>query len=160
MSTHLDSDGRARMVDISEKSATARVAVAAGRLDATAAIVQAIRDNALAKGDALAVARVAAIMAVKNTSRVIPLCHDIAVASCQVDFDMGETTVDVRCRVQSTGPTGVEMEALHGVAVALLTLYDMAKSMDKGMVVRDIRLLSKSGGKSGDYVAPAPGPEA
>ncbi|MCC8165407.1 MAG: cyclic pyranopterin monophosphate synthase MoaC [Planctomycetes bacterium] len=156
MSTHLDSAGRARMVDIGNKAPTARAAVAAGRLDATAAIVQAIRDNSLAKGDALAVARVAAIMAVKNTSRVIPLCHDIAVSSCQVDFDLGDTAVDVRCRVQSTGSTGVEMEALHGVAVALLTLYDMAKSMDKGMVIRDIRLLSKSGGKSGDYTAPEP----
>ncbi|MCC8107784.1 MAG: cyclic pyranopterin monophosphate synthase MoaC [Planctomycetes bacterium] len=154
MSSHLDSDGRARMVDVSGKAATARTAVAAGRLEATAAIVRAVRDNALAKGDALAVARVAAIMAVKNTSRVIPLCHDIAVASCQVEFDLGESVIDVRCRVTSTGLTGVEMEALHGVAVALLTLYDMAKSMDKGMVVRDIRLLSKSGGKSGDYAAP------
>lgn len=154
MSSHLDDAGKAIMVDVSGKEETGRSALAEGELVASAEAVRAIRDNTLRKGDALAVARVAAIMAVKNTPRVIPLCHDIPVTACDVDFEMGETRVRATCRVACRARTGAEIEALHGVAVALLTLYDMAKSIDKGMEIQGIRLLAKTGGKSGDYAAP------
>lgn len=139
------------MVDISDKAETDRVAVAEGRLVASAAVLAAIRDNGLKKGDALATARVAGFMAVKNTSRTIPLCHDIPITGCEVAFELEDGGIRAVCRVACRARTGAEMEALSGVAAALLTLYDMCKSVDKAMEIRDVRLLAKSGGKSGDY---------
>ncbi len=155
MSTHLDAAGNAIMVDIAQKSPTRRLAVAEGYLSAAQEAVRAIRDNSLMKGDALAVSRVAGIMAAKNTSRTIPLCHDIPLSSCTVDFEVGETEIRVVCSVACTAGTGAEMEALSGVTTALLTLYDMAKAIDRGMTLGRIRLLHKSGGKSGEYHADA-----
>lgn len=151
MSSHLDDQGRARMVDVTPKEETVRTAGAEGTLLASAAAVEAIRANALSKGDAVAVARVAGIMAAKNTSRTIPLCHDIPLGSCGVEFEFGESSIRVVCSVSCRARTGAEMEALHGVSVALLTLYDMAKSIDRGMEISGVRLLSKTGGKSGDF---------
>lgn len=141
------------MVDVTGKSETARTASAEGFLRASETVAAAIRDNTLRKGDALATARIAGIMAAKNTSRTIPLCHDVPLESCTVDFEVAGDSVRVVCKVACTAKTGVEMEALHGAAVSLLTLYDMAKSIDKGIVVSGIRLLTKTGGKSGDFVA-------
>lgn len=141
------------MVDVSTKEPSNREAVAEGMLFAPAEVIAAIHDNSLKKGDALAVARVAAIMAIKNTSRVIPLCHDIAINGCEVAFSLEEKGIRTTCRVTCRDRTGAEMEALHGVSVALLTLYDMGKSIAKDMEIGAIRLLAKSGGKSGDYRA-------
>lgn len=152
MSSHLDAAGRAVMVDVGAKTETARTAMAEGALVATPEVVAAIRSNTLKKGDALSVARVAGIMAAKNTPRTIPLCHDIPLAACRIDFDLGYDSIRVVCDVSCVAKTGAEMEALSGVAAALLTLYDMAKSMEKGMEITGIRLLRKTGGKSGDYV--------
>lgn len=152
MSSHLDASGKAVMVDITEKTETARTAMAEGFLVASEAALAAIRENSLKKGDALSVARVAGIMAAKNTSRVIPLCHDIPLTSCEVTFEFGGDRVRAVCRVACAARTGAEMEALNAVAVALLTLYDMAKSVDKAMEITDIRLLAKTGGTSGDFV--------
>lgn len=158
MSSHLDASGRAVMIDVTDKAETARTASAEGVLSASEAVVRAIRENTLHKGDALAVARVAGIMAAKNTSRAVPLCHDIPLGSCDIEFELGRETIRVVCRVVCRARTGAEMEALHGVAVALLALYDMAKSVDKGMEITRVRLLTKTGGKSGDFSRPdAPG---
>ena len=152
MSSHLDSEGKAIMVDVTAKGETVRTASAEGRLCATEAVVSAIRDNTLKKGDALAVARVAGIMAAKNTSRVIPLCHDIPLGSCTIDFELSDKEIRVLSRVACQARTGAEMEVLSAVSTALLTLYDMAKSIDKGMEITGVRLVSKTGGKSGDFV--------
>lgn len=152
MSSHLDAHGKAIMVDITEKNETARTATAEGVLIASETVLNAIRENSLNKGDALAVARVAGIMAVKNTARVIPLCHDIPISACDIEFDLGRDRLRAVCRVACRAKTGAEMEALNGVAAALLTIYDMAKSLDKGMEIAAVRLMSKTGGKSGDFV--------
>lgn len=151
MSSHLDPSGKAIMIDVTAKQETARTALAEGFLRATESVVTAIRENSLKKGDALAVARVAGIMAAKNTSRTIPLCHDIPLGSCTIDFELFQDTIRVVCAVRCEAKTGAEMEALHGITISLLTLYDMAKSIDKGMEITDVRLLAKSGGKSGDF---------
>lgn len=151
MSSHLDAAGKAVMVDVTAKTETSRTASAEGTLLASEAAVAAIRDNALKKGDALSVARVAGIMAAKNTSRVIPLCHDIPLGSCTIDFELGRGSIRAVCRVACLARTGAEMEALNGVSASLLTLYDMAKSIDRGMEITGIRLLTKTGGKSGDF---------
>ncbi|MDE2333838.1 MAG: cyclic pyranopterin monophosphate synthase MoaC [Rhodospirillales bacterium] len=149
--THLDAAGKARMVDVGDKAPTRRVAVAAGRvamLPQTAALLVA---GAAAKGDVLAVARVAGIMAAKRTSELIPLCHPLALSSVRVDFTAGEDGVEIEATVATTGPTGVEMEALTAVSVAALTIYDMLKAVDRGMRIEAIRLREKSGGRSGEY---------
>lgn len=151
--THLDETGAARMVDVSAKPATAREAVATGRIAMSAGAAAAIRDGATRKGDVLAVARVAGIMAAKRTSELIPLCHPLPLAAVEIDLATDATGVTVTATARTTGPTGVEMEALTAVSVALLTLYDMAKALDRGMIIGDIRLLAKSGGKSGDWRA-------
>jgi cyclic pyranopterin phosphate synthase len=151
--THLDETGAARMVDVSAKADTARVAVAEGRIEMSPEALSTIRDGTTKKGDVLAVARVAGIMAAKRTSDLIPLCHPIALSSVTVDFALGDTAITATATARTTGPTGVEMEALTAVSVALLTLYDMAKAMDRGMRIEGVRLLSKSGGKSGDWTA-------
>jgi cyclic pyranopterin phosphate synthase len=149
--THLDARGRAQMVDVSEKAETVRRAVAQGRVLLAPATVSLLRDNAVPKGDALAVARIAGIMAAKRTSDLIPLCHPLPVTKVTVNLEITDAGVEILAEVRVTGKTGVEMEALTAVSVAALTLYDMVKAVDKGAVITDIRLEEKSGGKSGDY---------
>ena len=152
--THLDDSGAARMVDVSAKAATMREAVAGGRIDMSAEAVRAIADGLVKKGDVLATARIAGIMAAKKTAEIIPLCHPLALSSVEVDLTLDEKGVAVRATARLNGQTGVEMEALTAASAALLTVYDMAKAIDKAMVIGDIRLLSKTGGKSGDWRAP------
>ena len=151
--THLDSHGNAIMVDVSEKDITARVAVAKGEIQVGKPAFDTIAGGTARKGDVLGVARVAGIMAVKQTSHLIPLCHPLLITKCTVDFNLQEETsvVEAICTVKVNGKTGVEMEALTGASVALLTIYDMCKAIDKGMVIKNVHLVSKSGGKSGDF---------
>jgi cyclic pyranopterin monophosphate synthase len=151
--THLDDAGAAHMVDVGAKATTSREAIAEGRISMTADALSAIRDGTAKKGDVLAVARVAGIMAAKKTSDLIPLCHPIALSSATVDFDFEDKGIRVTATARTSGQTGVEMEALTAASVALLTLYDMAKALDKGMILSGIRLLAKSGGRSGDWRA-------
>ncbi|MBV9841129.1 MAG: cyclic pyranopterin monophosphate synthase MoaC [Sphingomonadaceae bacterium] len=151
--THLDEAGAARMVDVSAKPATAREATAAGRIAMSAAAAAAIRDGAIAKGDVLAVARVAGIMAAKRTAELIPLCHPLPIAGVTLDLAVEADGVAATATVRTTHSTGVEMEALTAVSVALLTVYDMAKSLDRGMTIAGVRLVAKSGGRSGDWRA-------
>ena len=153
--THLDEAGAAHMVDVSAKDVTRREARAAGHIAMSAEALTAIREGALAKGDALAVARIAGIMAAKRTSDLIPLCHPLPLSKVTIDLALGEAGVDCTATVVTTGQTGVEMEALTAVSTALLTLYDMAKALDRGMTIGPIRLLAKSGGRSGDWRAEA-----
>ncbi|MFV0635634.1 cyclic pyranopterin monophosphate synthase MoaC [Mitsuokella sp.] len=154
--THFDQHGQAIMVDVSEKKETSRTAVASGRIRVNEAVYKAIEEGTAKKGDVLGTARIAGIMAAKNTSSVIPLCHPLPIAKCSVDFTMlpEESAVEARATVKVTGQTGVEMEALHAVSVALLTVYDMCKALDKGMEIEYIHLEKKSGGKSGTYIRP------
>lgn len=149
--SHLDESGAARMVDVSAKADTVRVAVSEGRISMSAEALAAIRDGTSKKGDVLAVARVAGIMAAKKTAELIPLCHPLMLSSVTIDFAFEESAILATATARIAGPTGVEMEALTAVSIALLTLYDMGKAIDKGMILSDIRLLSKSGGKSGDW---------
>lgn len=151
--THLDEDGSARMVDVSAKAVTAREAVATGEITMSEDAATAIAHGLVKKGDVLAVARVAGIMAAKRTADLIPLCHPIALTSVSIDFDLGPAGVTATATARTAGQTGVEMEALTATSVALLTIYDMAKALDKGMVIGNVRLLAKSGGKSGDWRA-------
>jgi len=151
--THLDAAGAAHMVDVGTKATTAREAIAEGSISMSAEALSAIRDGTAKKGDVLAVARVAGIMAAKKTSDLIPLCHPIALSSATVDFDFEANGIRVTATARTAGQTGVEMEALTAASVALLTLYDMAKALDKAMVMSGIRLLAKSGGRSGDWRA-------
>ena len=151
--THIDDAGAARMVDVSDKATTKRVATAEGRITMTADALAAIRDGALAKGDALAVARIAGIMAAKKTSELIPLCHPLPISAVTVDLVIEAEAIACIASVTTTSNTGVEMEALTAVSVALLTIYDMAKAIDKGMTIGPVRLLAKSGGRSGDWRA-------
>lgn len=150
--THVDAHGAAHMVDVSVKSDTDRTAVAHGSIRMNEAAFQAIRDGTAAKGDVIAVARVAGIMAAKQTSALIPLCHPLALSAVSLDFALAANVISVTATVRTTGPTGVEMEALTAVTVALLTLYDMAKALDKSMMIETVGLLSKSGGKSGPWL--------
>ncbi|WP_066649056.1 MULTISPECIES: cyclic pyranopterin monophosphate synthase MoaC [Sphingomonas] len=151
--THLDDAGAARMVDVGAKAATPREAVATGRITMSPEAATAIAEGTAKKGDVLAVARVAGIMAAKRTSELIPLCHPLPLSKVTIDLAPDASGVTVTATCACTGPTGVEMEALTAASVALLTIYDMAKAIDKAMVVGDIRLLTKTGGKSGDYRA-------
>lgn len=151
--THLDATGAARMVDVSAKADSVREAVAEGVIAMAPAVIAAIRAGDIKKGDVLGTARIAGIMAAKQTSNLIPLCHPLPIASVSVDFDYLDTGVRVETRVRTSGKTGVEMEALTAASVALLTIYDMAKALDKAMVIGPVRLLAKSGGKSGDWTA-------
>ncbi len=150
--THLDESGAAHMVDVSAKAHTVREARASGQISMTLQAIAAIRDGSAKKGDVLAVARVAGIMAAKRTSELIPLCHPVALSSVSVDFDVMASAIAVTITARSSGQTGVEMEALTAASATLLTLYDMTKAIDKAMIISDIKLLSKSGGKSGDWV--------
>jgi cyclic pyranopterin phosphate synthase len=149
--THLDESGAAHMVDVSAKSVSVREARASGQINMSAEAIGAIRDGSSKKGDVLAVARVAGIMAAKKTSDLIPLCHPVTLSSVSVDFDVMPSAIDVTVTTRSSGQTGVEMEALIATSATLLTLYDMVKALDKAMVISDIKLLSKTGGKSGDW---------
>jgi cyclic pyranopterin phosphate synthase len=151
--THLDAAGAARMVDVSGKAVTLREAVATGHIAMSAAALIAIRDGAAAKGDVLAVARIAGIMAAKKTADLIPLCHPLPLNRVVVDFAFDDTGVTVTATATAEGKTGVEMEAMTAVSVALLTIYDMAKAVDKAMTIGGVRLVSKTGGKSGDWHA-------
>ena len=151
--THLDDAGSAHMVDVGGKSDSAREAVASGRITMSRAAAHAIRQGAIAKGDVLAVARVAGIMAAKKTADLIPLCHPLPLTRVAVDLALDDEGVTVTATCACTGKTGVEMEALTAASVALLTVYDMAKAVDKGMTIEAVRLLSKTGGKSGVWTA-------
>lgn len=153
--THLDAQGKARMVDVGGKAETQRVAVAEGLIAMSAEALAAIRDDAVPKGDVIAAARIAGIMAAKKTAELIPLCHPLALDAVTVDFAIEVGAVKVTASASLTGRTGVEMEALTAASVALLTIYDMVKALDKGMVISGLRLLEKRGGKSGDWKAPA-----
>ena len=150
---HFDKDGNAVMVDVSGKEPTYRTAVAQGKILVSEEILQAVLEQKVKKGDVLGVARVAGIMAVKQTSSIIPMCHPLMIQKCSVDFQvlLGEQAIQAVCTVKTEGKTGVEMEALYGVSAALLTIYDMCKAIDKKMVIRDIHLVEKTGGKSGDF---------
>jgi cyclic pyranopterin phosphate synthase len=152
--THLDETGAAHMVDVSAKADTIREATAEGRIAMSAEALNAIRDGTAKKGDVLATARIAGIMAAKKTSDLVPLCHPLALSSVTVDFDLETDGIRVKATARLTGKTGVEMEALTATSIALLTIYDMAKAVDKAMVISGIRLLSKTGGKSGDWHTP------
>lgn len=149
--THLDASGAAQMVDVAGKPITRREAVASGRITMSALAAAAIREGSVEKGDVLATARIAGIMAAKKTADLIPLCHPLPLTSVSIDFALDETGVTVTATAATEAQTGVEMEALTAASVALLTLYDMAKALDKAMVLGDIKLLSKTGGKSGDW---------
>lgn len=155
--THLDAQGHAHMVDVTSKLETSRRAVARGLILLAPATLELLRDQKIPKGDALAVARIAGIMAAKRTSELIPLCHPLPITKVRVDLVLTSEGVEIEAEVAVTGKTGVEMEALTAVSVAALTLYDMVKAVDKAAVITDIRLEHKSGGKSGDYeAAPLP----
>lgn len=149
--THLDDNGAAHMVDVSAKADTVREAVAEGRITMAVQALAAIREGSAKKGDVLATARIAGIMAAKKTSELIPLCHPLLLSKVSVDFEFEDDGLRATATVRLTGQTGVEMEAMTAASVALLTIYDMAKALDKGMVISGVRLLSKKGGKSGDW---------
>jgi len=155
--THFDAQGRAHMVDVAEKPATRRTAVAAGRIEMQPATLEQIRAGTSRKGDVLGIARIAGIMAAKRTSDLIPLCHPLALTHVAIELtasapERGETpAVECQATVETVGPTGVEMEALTAVQVALLTIYDMCKAVDRGMTIQAVRLIEKKGGKSGHY---------
>ncbi len=151
--THLDADGAARMVDVGDKAVTRREAVATGTITMSAPALDAIRAGAVQKGDVLAVARVAGIMAAKRTSDLIPLCHPLPITRVSLDVSLENNGVRAVATVATDGKTGVEMEALTAVSAALLTVYDMAKAIDKAMTIKDIRLLEKRGGRSGEWRA-------
>jgi len=151
--THLDSQGAARMVDVGGKPETARSAMATGRIRMSPEALTAVREGSGPKGDVLAAARIAGILAAKKTGELIPLCHPLSLDAVQVDFAFEDDGVRATARASLTGRTGVEMEAMTATSIALLTIYDMAKALDKGMVIEEVRLLAKSGGKSGDWRA-------
>ena len=149
--THLDPQGRARMVDVSSKEPSHRRAVARGRVRMASEVAEALRRGQIRKGDVLAVARVAGIQAAKRTSELVPLCHGLAISSVAVDFEVLDDSVGIEATVETIDRTGVEMEALTACSVAALTIYDMCKSMDRSMTITDIALWEKSGGRSGSY---------
>jgi cyclic pyranopterin phosphate synthase len=152
--THLDETGAAHMVDVSGKPETERRAIATGRISMSREAAGAISAGDVPKGDVLAAARIAGIMAAKRTGELIPLCHPLPITSAAIDLSVDSDGVTATATITTTGRTGVEMEAMTAVSVALLTIYDMAKAIDKAMTIDSIRLLSKTGGKSGDWHAP------
>ena len=153
--THFDSSGQGHMVNVGDKPNTHRIAIATGSISMLPATFDLVEAGNHKKGDVLGIARVAGIQASKKTSELIPLCHPLALSHVSLQFELDRKTSSIRCQVQAetTGPTGVEMEALTAVQVALLTIYDMCKAVDRGMVMGDVKLLEKSGGKSGTWVA-------
>jgi cyclic pyranopterin phosphate synthase len=154
--THFDKEGRAHMVDVGAKAATERVAIAVGSVTMAPETLALIRDGKAKKGDVLGVARIAGIMAAKRTADIIPLCHPIPLTNVAIDFtiDENEPVIHMSATCRTTGQTGVEMEALTAVSAAGLTIYDMCKAVDRGMIISDVRLRHKSGGKSGTFDAP------
>jgi cyclic pyranopterin monophosphate synthase len=152
--THVDERGAARMVDVSAKDVTSRQAVATGRVLVSAGVVALLRGEGVPKGDALGVARVAGIMAAKRTPDLVPLCHPLAISGVTVDLVVADDAVEITATVRTTDRTGVEMEALTAVSVAALTVVDMVKAVDKAAVITDVRVESKTGGKSGDWSRP------
>ena len=152
--SHFDGQGNAVMVDVSEKNNTIRTAIAEGKIVVNKIIIDAILGKQVEKGDVLGVARIAGIMAVKHTSDLIPMCHPLSIQKCSIDFevDKDNSIIKVVCQVKTEGKTGVEMEALTGVQVTLLTIYDMCKAIDKSMKMTEIQLVEKTGGKSGFYI--------
>ena len=150
---HFNSDGNAVMVDVGDKEITTRIAVAEGSIKVNSEVFYAVKNNTAKKGDVLAVARIAGIMAAKKTSDIIPLCHPLFITKAAVDFTLNETdlTITATAQIKVNGKTGVEMEALHAVSAALLTIYDMCKALDRSMEIQSIHLLHKEGGKSGIY---------
>lgn len=155
--THFNQHGEAIMVDISKKAETAREAIAEGRISMNQECFDQLKAGSIGKGDVLGVARIAGIMGAKKTSELIPLCHLLSLTKAEIDFELEDETCSVRtiCTVRTTGKTGVEIEALTGVQIALLTIYDMCKAVDKGMEMNGIHLCQKSGGKSGIYIRKA-----
>jgi cyclic pyranopterin phosphate synthase len=151
--THLDSDGAAHMVDVGGKPATARRAVASGRIAMSPEALAAIREGNAPKGDVLGTARIAGIMAAKRTGELIPLCHPLGLDAVNIEFAYEADAIRATATASLTGKTGVEMEAMTAASIALLTIYDMAKAIDKGMVIEAVRLIAKTGGKSGDWNA-------
>lgn len=153
--SHFDNAGNAVMVDVSEKDITRRTAVARGSIYVNEEVMQAVVSGTAKKGDVLGVARIAGIMAVKNTATLIPMCHTLLINKCSVDFEIDQENcrIDAVCTVKVDGKTGVEMEALTGVSVSLLTIYDMCKAIDRSMRISDVYLEEKTGGKSGEYKA-------
>lgn len=151
--SHLDKEGKAKMVDVSQKNATVRVAVARGEISLNEEAYSAVKNKTLEKGEALSTARIAGILAGKKTSELIPLCHPLKISSIDLSFDFDDNAREIKAEavVKAVDVTGVEMEALTAVSVALLTIYDMAKALDKSMVIKNIRLVYKEGGKSGIY---------
>jgi cyclic pyranopterin phosphate synthase len=149
--THIAADGRARMVDVSAKPLSARTAIAKGRIALAKETVALVRSNEIAKGNVIATARIAGIQAAKRTAHLIPLCHTIPLSEVKVDIDLSADAAEVTCTARTVAQTGVEMEALTGVAVALLTIYDMCKAVDKAMVIGDVRLVKKTKNVTGDH---------
>lgn len=151
---HFDSNGNAVMVDVSEKNITSRRAVAKGKIFVNNEVMEAILNQTVKKGDVLGVARIAGIMGVKKTSDLIPMCHPLMISKCSVDFEINKEKeyIEAICTVKVEGKTGVEMEALTGVNVTLLTIYDMCKAIDKTMEISDVHLVRKTGGKSGEFI--------
>ncbi len=150
--THIAEDGTVRMVDVTEKAVTDRVAVAGGEIVMDPETARLVSRGALPKGNVLETARIAGIMAAKRTWELIPLCHPVDPTGIELSFEVGQDRIEAKASVRVTGKTGVEMEALTAVSTALLTIYDMCKAVDKDMAIRNIRLLRKTGGRSGDYV--------
>lgn len=150
--THFNEDGRAHMVEVGDKKDTKRVAIAYGRIRMKKETIQLIKDGLIKKGDVLSVAQVAGIMASKRTSHLIPMCHNIFITGSNIRFNILEEAIEIEAEVKTVGKTGVEMEALTAVSLAALTIYDMCKAVDKGMVIEEIKLIKKTGGKSGDFI--------
>lgn len=150
--THFNENGRSKMVDVSEKTDTERVAVAKGSIIMKPETVQLIKEGKMKKGDVLAVAQVGGIMGAKKTSDIIPMCHNIFLTGCNIEFEIKENEIIIEATSKTYGKTGVEMESLSAVSICALTIYDMCKAVDKEMKITDIRLVKKSGGKSGDIV--------
>jgi cyclic pyranopterin phosphate synthase len=151
--THINQEGRAKMVDVSEKLDTVRVAVAVGSISMKKETLERIKEGTISKGDVLAVAQVGGIMGAKSTSQIIPMCHAIMISGCDISFkiDIENTKIEITATTKTVGKTGIEMEALTAVSVAALTIYDMCKAIDREMVINNISLLKKSGGKSGTF---------
>ncbi|MHC1720463.1 MAG: cyclic pyranopterin monophosphate synthase MoaC [Clostridiaceae bacterium] len=151
--THINEQGRARMVDVSEKDDTVRIAVASGSIYMKAETLGRIRDGQIKKGDVLSVAQVGGIMGAKNTPFIIPMCHPILISGCDINFSMDfeKNKIDIEATAKTTGKTGIEMEAIAAVSIAAMTIYDMCKAIDREMVIKDIMLMKKSGGKSGVF---------
>lgn len=151
--THFDNSGNARMVDVSEKNKTERVAIAVSKIKVSRETLELIKEGKIGKGDVLGVARVAGIMASKQTSNLIPMCHPLMISSCNIDFEINdeESSIEIKATVKIVDKTGVEMEALTAATISALTIYDMCKAIDKRMVIESTHLLKKTGGKSGEF---------